>query len=114
MKKRRGWFSQAYKYRTIMQRTRHVLNGIDHIQVSYEQLAAAPRETMVDTMTRIGLTFEEEQLGWAEAEHHHLAGNRLRRLRSDEIRVDDAWRSGLGPFQKLCISLVTRPKPIKS
>ena len=109
MKKERDWFTQACKCRTVLRRAGRVLDGMDCLRVSYEQLAAAPRESLVDIMQWVGLPFEEGQLGWAAGEHHHIAGNRLRRLRSDEIRIDDAWRDRLSAFQKLCISFVARP-----
>jgi hypothetical protein len=58
-------------------------------------------------MQKIGLEFDSNQLNWAGVERHHAGGNRMRRKMSNELRLDESWKSELRFWQKALIYIGT-------
>jgi hypothetical protein len=108
-KKERNWFGTATRWSRVMLRTQYVLREMDHTVVHYEQLATDPERVLRELMPRIGLEFEPGQLEWAGRERHNFGGNRMRQSKSSEIRLDESWRTGLSPWQRAIVNLVTLP-----
>lgn len=95
MKRGESLAASAHGYRRETRKTRRLLHGRDHLTVRYEQLARDPRRELTRIMRWLGADIEDAQLDWGTHEHHHLAGNRMRRTRDSTIRIDDAWRAQL-------------------
>lgn len=88
----------------------YALRGRPHAEVLYEDLARDPERELRALLPRLGLAFEPGQLeGWKNRERHNFGGNRMRFDASDEIRLDEAWRSELSALQKLSIRARTLP-----
>lgn len=109
LKRRRNAATFAGHYLRVLLRTRAYLADMDHYFVRYEKLVSAPREVVTGIMEWLGLSFEEEQMNWGDHEHHHIAGNKLRRLRDGRIQAGEAWKKGLNAWQKLNIFWITLP-----
>lgn len=80
-----------------------------HAVVHYEALVREPRQTLADLMSAVGLSFDLAQLDWAAPSRHNVAGNRMRRGTSSNLKLDEKWRRQLTPMQKLAISIGTMP-----
>lgn len=112
VKKKRNWLRTAIGYSRNLASTREALRGHGYFVVRYERLATDPRGLLEDLMPRIGLGFEPGQLEWAMRERHNCGGNRMRRSKTSEIRLDETWRTGLSRLQQTVISLLTmRTRP---
>ena len=109
MKKGRPWFHHARHYWHNVHDTKRFLRRYDHAVVRYEQFATDPEGVLGPLMRWLGLSFEPGQLAWTEAEHHNIGGNRMRFGKDSTIRLDEKWRKGLTPGQKLGIMLTTLP-----
>ena len=80
------------------------------LHVSYEELCRNPRAELARIMEAAGLEFEEQQVNaFGEQETHILGGNRQRKDKSSNIRLDESWRERLTPMeQKLTVALGRR------
>jgi hypothetical protein len=104
-----GWVTNSIEYTQRVRATRRFLRGKDHRVVRYEDLIATTPETVRDLMPWIGLTYEPGQLAFGNRERHNCGGNKMRFTADGTIRLDRAWETGLRPWQKLGISLITLP-----
>lgn len=109
VKRGRPWLPRARAYIRNAMGARRAVAGKDHLVVRYESLAALPRQTVAEVMGWLGLAFEDQQLNWVGQEHHDIAGNRMRFSKSNEIRFDAEWKTGLTQLQKLAIAWMTFP-----
>ena len=81
-----------------------------HLVVHYERLAAEPEAEMRRIMGYLGLDYEPTQVtGWADSEHHNLAGNAVRRAESSEIGLRESWREEMGWATRAGIDLIAAP-----
>lgn len=88
----------------------YVLRGHPHIEVTYEELAREPRRELERIVRFLGLEPEPERFDeWRKLVRHNYGGNKMRFGESDEIRLDESWRSGLRANQKLWIRASTFP-----
>lgn len=78
-----------------------------YLLVSYERLARDPRSVMTDLCAGIGCGFEEGVLDGLRAERFHAIGGNPMRHGRREIRLDEAWRTGLSPAAQRLTQLVT-------
>ena len=108
-KRGRDWLYHAYNYTYAMMKTRRLLEGRDHLQITYEQMVRDPRDAVERIMGRLGLALQPEQLDWARPERHNIYGNPMRFATDNTIRLDTKWRKGLSLRQKLVIWWLTLP-----
>ncbi|MCC6735179.1 MAG: hypothetical protein IT534_03495 [Bauldia sp.] len=80
-----------------------------HFRVRYEDLVRNPEAVLSPLMKAIGYEYEPGQRDFAEHERHNVGGNRMRRKKSNELRLDEAWRRDLNFFQKVAIDIGTIP-----
>lgn len=86
------------------------LRGHRHTEVRYEDLAREPELELARLLRWLDLDPVDGQLsGWKTAERHNFGGNRMRFDSSDEIRLDEKWRTALTARQRLSILLRTLP-----
>lgn len=86
------------------------LRGRRHTEVRYEDLAREPEEELARLLRWLDLAPVDGQLtGWKTAERHNFGGNRMRFDSSDEIRLDEKWRTELTGGQRLSIQVRTWP-----
>ena len=90
-------------------RIRSLLRDVDSRIVRYERLVEEPAAVLKSLMNSMDLDFEESQLDWAERERHHLSGNLVRRSTDNRIAKDIRWQTGLQPWQKVAIDVLTLP-----
>jgi hypothetical protein len=109
VRKGRHWWSQCLAYSGRAFRARQVLAGREHLRIHYEQLATQPGEVVRAAMDWLGHAFEPEQLRFHRTVHHQLAGNHMRHLGDDSIRLDERWKTELRLHQRWLISLLTLP-----
>jgi len=94
----------ALVYYTLSRR----LDAQKTLKLQYEELAARPREELSRAARWLGLGFEEGQLSWATSDVHLVSGSSMRLSRSGEIRLDESWRKGFTPWQKLRLFLISQ------
>jgi hypothetical protein len=99
----------ATYYRRTTLKTLRLLRARDHVRLRYETLVSDPAETLREIMPQFDMSFAPEQLDWAVAERHNLAGNRMRRTTSSDIQLRDEWREQLGLPRRALIDLLTLP-----
>jgi len=99
----------ATYYRRTTMNTLRLLRDVDHVRLRYETLVKEPEAALRHTMRRLGMGYEPQQLDWAAAERHNLAGNRMRRTASSDITLRDEWREKLGLANRAVIDLLTLP-----
>lgn len=88
----------------------YVLRGRPHAEVLYEDLARDPARELERIARFLGLEPEPEGLQhWRNLERHNFGGNKMRFGKTDEIRLDESWRTGLRVHQKLWIRASTFP-----
>lgn len=97
-----------HKYNTVISSTRRLLGDKPHIEIHYEDLVNKPEETLSTILEKLGLNFETAQLNWAGTERHHLAGNRMRNKFTNELKIDNSWKTELRWWQKLLIYIGTQ------
>ncbi|MCP4035651.1 MAG: sulfotransferase [bacterium] len=107
VRKGRSWFDHTIHYNRQTIQTHRLLADHHHLFVRYEDLATDPEATVRRIVAWLGLDFEPEQMQWNTAEHHNLAGNRMRFSGDATIRFDREWKSGLSFLQRQAISLLT-------
>jgi hypothetical protein len=106
VKKGRSWIRYALAYGLHYVRADRVLKQRNFHRIEYESLATDPCATLASLMDWLGLPFEERQLAWRDHPHHSVAGNRMRLGPLSEISLDDSWKTGLSPLQKLGTSVL--------
>lgn len=99
----------AWRYSRGMLNIIWTLRHIKALRVHYEMIASDPTNALRNIMERLGQSFEDDQLNWAEKERHNLAGNAMRVTRDSTISVDDAWQKDLGRFQAISVDALTWP-----
>jgi hypothetical protein len=112
LRKGRDLKRSCLRYASNFRRARDLVLGKPHVEphvvVSYEWLAARPREAMLEIQTWLGVPFEEGQLDWAGQVRHNLGGNRMRFSSGAEIRPDVEWQTALDSAQQSTILELTR------
>ncbi len=89
---------------------RHLLRDRSHLELRYEDLAGAPVATLDRLMGWLGLTVEPQQLrGWRQVPRHDVGGNKMRFEATEDIRLDERWRTELSRAQRLRILALTLP-----
>jgi hypothetical protein len=109
LKKERGVWHHSVVYGAQLLRLRRALAASGGPCLRYEELCRDPAAVIAPLMERLGLRFEPEQLAWAGRERHNLGGNRMRFATESAIRLDEQWRAGLTPSEKLVIAAITSP-----
>ena len=104
----RAWPATLRRWLAYERALPRVLASREILSVHYESLAEQPERVLAQVMEWLGLALQPGQLDWTRHVHHHLAGNPIRRERSAEIRLDDAWRRELGPLARALIPLAAR------
>jgi len=108
-KRGRDWLYHTYNYTYAMMKTRRLLEGRDHLEITYEEMVRDPRDAVERIMGRLGLVLQPQQLDWARPERHNIYGNPMRFATDSTIRLDTKWRKGLSLRQKLVIWWLTLP-----
>ena len=99
----------AISYRRTTLNTLRLLRDVDHVRLRYETLVKEPETALRHTMRRLGMGYEPQQLDWAAAERHNLAGDGTRHTASSDITLRDEWREKLGLANRAVIDLLTLP-----
>lgn len=110
MKHRRAaaWYA-AKEWAKTQRRIRAMLRGVrpeDRMHVRYEDLCADPEETLRRICEWLGLPYSDELVALRPAEHHTIAGNKIRLQRGMAIRLDESWRAKLTPRQLWIFTLL--------
>lgn len=79
------------------------------IRMRYESIATRPKVVLSKIMSELELTYDPDQLNWAEADRHNLGGNVMRIARDSRIEIDEEWHLSLSPMEKLLIYSITFP-----
>lgn len=91
-------------------RAYRLLRNRAHAAVDYDELTQRPKENLRALMPRLDLTYESEQLAWADAVHHNVGGGAvLRRTEGSTIQPDYAWQRNLGPATQAAIQVISWP-----
>lgn len=90
--------------------------GVPTIRMRYERLVQAPREELARALALAGRPPGPSELefvhpGSVELQANHTAmGNPLRMVQGPlELRVDDEWKSAMGPFRRAVVTALTGP-----
>ena len=68
----------------------------DHLlRVRYEDLTAAPEQTLRTICAFLGVPFDAGALNFRDGQRHVLNGNEMRHSSATEIRTDERWRQEL-------------------
>jgi hypothetical protein len=83
------------------------------LRVRYEDLVAAPAETLREVCALAGLDYEPGMLRFRSGERHLVSGNPMRFQSGTAIQLDDEWRRRLGfddllQFEELAADLARR------
>ncbi|USN45039.1 MAG: sulfotransferase [Candidatus Woesearchaeota archaeon] len=65
------------------------------VTVRYEDFVKEPEKIVKRVLRPIGITFEPGMMRFADSQQHQLGGNRMRFTKSNDIRMDEAWRRNL-------------------
>ena len=101
LRKGRAWLRTLLLATISLAEMRYALTPVEHLVIRYEDLASSPDEALRAIWAWIGEPFDEAWPRWTEAEHHLLAGNRMRHDPNPHIRVDDGWQQELTLLQKI-------------
>jgi len=107
LKKRRGLLKPILRYELVHAQIRRALKAIPHNIVHYEDLVLNPESTLRTVLHPLGLKFDRQQLGWAGAIKHNIAGNKSRWSVTSQLILDEGWKHSLTPFQKHVIGFAT-------
>jgi hypothetical protein len=99
----------CYNYGRDFFRTQTLLEGRQHLFVSYEALARAPRQELRRIMAALAMSLEEQQLDWGQGVRHNIHGNDMRFSAGGTIRPDTSWKRGLTPLQVIQVLWLTLP-----
>jgi hypothetical protein len=99
----------CYNYGRDFFRTQTLLEGRQHLFVSYEGLAGAPRQELRRIMAALSMSLEEQQLDWGQGVRHNIHGNDMRFRAGAAIRPDTSWKKGLTSLQILQVIWLTLP-----
>jgi hypothetical protein len=84
--------------------------------ILYEDVVRNPRTVITSIARAAGLSVGEDELGFVSdgtvhlGDNHAIAGNRMKFERGTlPLRLDDEWRSRLGPMQQRLVSTATWP-----
>ena len=94
--------------------TRERLASVASLELSYEQLARDPVRELRRVMAWIDLPFESQQMQWRSGVRRDLHGNDMRFGVSEQIELDDSWRSQLTLVQKCAVLLWTLPVRLRA
>lgn len=92
----------AREWAANQRRTQTMLRGVrqeDQCRIQYEALCTDPEATLRRLCAFIGVDFDPAMLTLTPAEHHTIAGNRIRTRRGMDVRLDTTWRERLTPAQ---------------
>jgi hypothetical protein len=106
-RKHGGFFKHIFRYELVHHQIRRQLACIQHAVVPYEDLVLKPETTLDSVLKPLGLRFHPQQLCWAEAIKHNIAGNRVRRKSKSQLVLDEEWKNNLNFFQKWAINFGT-------
>lgn len=104
-----GIWHATMPYRRFQTQAKRNLGALRTVTVSYDDLTTNTKHEISRITELLGLQFEDGQVNFRTAEHHNIAGNRMRFEKSSEIVSDQKWRSGLSINQKLKIAIYTSP-----
>jgi hypothetical protein len=107
MRKHGGFLKNIIRYEIVQEQIRRKLSSVPHSVVRYEDLVRDPERGLNTVLEPLGLSFDQRQLRWAEAEKHIVAGNRMRYETKSELRLDEQWKQRLSARQQRLIDLGT-------
>jgi len=105
----KNWLTSTRQYTAHFMGTRRLLENRHSFTLYYEELASTPQQTLAKLMKWLELPFQETQLNWKSAPHHHIAGNHMRFSGDSQIKLDNAWEKKLSWIQKITIVWITFP-----
>lgn len=105
-----GLLRSAWNYNLRGKRVRGMEpRGAAVLHVPYENLCRNPQQELSRIMEAAGLSFEEQQVSaFGEQETHILGGNRQRKDKTSNIRLDESWRERLTPMEQKLITYLGR------
>jgi hypothetical protein len=106
-RKHGGLIKHIARYEWVHEQIRRILKDVRHTVVHYEDLVRDPEHTLKACLEPVGLVFESQQLRWADAVKHQVAGNGMRFKSSDRLVLDESWKDGLSPMQQATIDIGT-------
>jgi hypothetical protein len=90
--------------------------GVPTLRMRYEDFVRDPRAELVRVLDFLERPYAEEDLAFVDgtsvdlAEDHSVWGNPMRmRVGREQLRLDEEWRSRLGPRDRRTIRLLTGP-----
>ena len=114
VRKGRNWLTYTLRHYGPSRERVEYFRKLDHVKVNYTELVATPEKVLTNVMRAVGLSFEQDQLLWAEGERHDVGGNRMRFSDDSKILLDDRWQRDLSPFKKLVINSLLSDRMIES
>jgi hypothetical protein len=70
------------------------------VWVSYEKFCVSPEKELRRILNPMNIEYESTMLSaWGENETHLLGGNRMKKSKSSEIRLDQSWQGLLSPWE---------------
>ena len=107
LKKRGGLVKPILYYELVNIQIRARLRSVPHSIVHYEDLILKPEATLRAVLEPLGVSYERKQLQWTDCTAHDVAGNRMRRTKSNDLILDESWKQDLKPLQKYAIRCAT-------
>ena len=107
IRKHGGFLKHIFRYELVHEQIRRGLESVPHSVVRYEDLVLDPECTLRSVLKPLGLNFHPQQLAWAEAVKHDVAGNGMRFVETSELVLDEAWKDNFTPLQKRAIDIGT-------
>jgi hypothetical protein len=107
VRKHGGFLKHIFRYELIHAQLRHMLRDVPHSVVHYEDLVRDPEPTLRAVLSPLGLDFDPQQLDWAHAEKHEVAGNHMRFDEKSDLVLDESWKTSLSQAKQLAIGLGT-------
>ena len=100
----RDWVRQHKGIRRVMR----VLFWADKLEVRYEDVCAAPQETVDRIFRFLGVAPEPVVGPPRDPAKHHLMGNRMLREFTGEVRLDTSWRERLSSEEQATTLRIAR------
>lgn len=98
----RRWMAPTFM--AILLKTR--FRKTDWVQLRYETLSASPEASLKKLCSFLEIEFEPAMLDFRKHSYTGIGGNRMKDLKSAEIKTDQAWKKDMPLGKKLLFSLI--------
>ena len=103
LKKRGSLLKSVIHYELVHAQIRWLLKSVPHGVVHYEDLVLEPESTLTAVLKPLGLEFDPQQLRWSDVIAHDVAGNHMRWSKTNQLVLDQSWKSDLTTLQRRVI-----------